>query len=136
MNSVNPTTLGAAQTVPPLHAIGDALAGLFENSPILAEIIDRRLSIMLPRLQAEQQAAAEAVQQNEELVDKHVAAAELKVTPQTIWTWYQRGDLPGAKVGNRILFRLGDVRALLKIKTLPDGRRKYARRAATNQKSR
>lgn len=130
MNSTNSATLGAAQ------AASDALAGLLENSPVLTGIIDRRISIMFPQLQAEQQAAAEAAQQNEERVDKHVAAAELKVTPQTIWTWYQRGDLPGVKVGNRILFRLGDVRSLLRIKTLPDGRRKYARRAATNQKSR
>jgi hypothetical protein len=87
-------------------------------------------------LQAEQQAAAESIQQNDKRVDKYGAAAECHVTPQTIWTWYKHDKLPGAKVGNRILFRLGDIRALLKAQTLPDGRRKHARRTAANQKSR
>ncbi len=135
MDNIKSSVLGASQPILPPHTLGEAFAPLLTDAPFLVEMIDRRIRGMFPQLQAEQQAAVEATQQNEKLVDKHVAAAECHVAPQTIWTWHRRGDLPGTMVGNRILFRLGDIRALLKNQTLPNGRRKYARRT-TAQKSR
>lgn len=131
MDNVQSSILGASHPATPLLALGEALGSLLAENPFMVEMVDRRIR----HIQAEQQAATEAVQQNEKLVDKHTAAAECHVAPQTIWAWYRRGDLPGKMAGNRLLFRLGDVRALLKNQTLPDGRRKYARRTSS-QKSR
>ena len=86
-------------------------------------------------LEEKAEAAAEA-DRNEEIDTVRSAAAILKVREQTIYELFKSGKLAGYKVGRAVRFKRGEVLAVLKAQTLPDGRRKYARRAATNKKSR
>lgn len=106
---------------------------------LLYELVDERvessLRIKQAALQSEQENADAEAQRNEQRIDKYAVAERLSVTTQTVWEYYRKDLLPGVKVGNRILFRRGDVEALLQVQTKPDGRRKYARRTSP-QKSR
>jgi hypothetical protein len=132
METIYSTPLVGRANPPLPPAVSKLAALIFE---LVDEQVERSLRLKQAELKDEQAAAEAETIRNEKRIDKHVAAAECHVTPQTIWTWYQKGTLRGAKVGNRILFRLGDVKALLKDKTQPDGRRKYSRRTTTNEKS-
>jgi hypothetical protein len=120
----------------PLPPSLSKLAEVF--APLFAEIDQharRAAREEYAKLQVEQADAEIEAQRNEQRIDKYAAAERLSVTTQTVWEYYRKDLLPGVKVGNRILFRRGDVEALLQVQTKPDGRRKYARRA-TNQKGR
>jgi excisionase family DNA binding protein len=79
------------------------------------------------RLQAEQVDASAEARRNEEPLNVKQAATLLGITPQTVWEWQKRGTLPSYRLGNRIMFRRGEVLAALKAQTQHDGRRKYAR---------
>ena len=52
----------------------------------------------------------------------------LDVVPQTVLEWRKRGFLVGYKIGHRVYFKRSEVLAALKVQSMPDGRRKYARR--------
>jgi excisionase family DNA binding protein len=112
---------------------------LAKLAALLYELVDERvessLRVKQAALQSEQENADAEAQRNEQRIDKYAVAERLGVTTQTVWEYYRKDLLPGVKVGNRILFRRGDVEALLQVQTKPDGRRKYARRPG-NQKGR
>lgn len=86
------------------------------------------------RLQAEQVDASAEARRNEEPLNVKQAAALLGITPQTAWEWQKRGTLPSYRLGNRIMFRRGEVLAALQAQTQPDGRRKYARQQIPSAK--
>ena len=52
----------------------------------------------------------------------------LDVVPQTVLEWRKRGFLIGYKIGHRVYFKRLEVLQALKVQSMPDGRRKYARR--------
>lgn len=52
----------------------------------------------------------------------------LDVAPQTVHQWRKKGFLTGYKLGHRVYFKHSEVLAALKVQSMPDGRRKYARR--------
>lgn len=133
MESIHSPSLASSVSLPPQSSF-------IRLAALLNELVDERVESSLRTKQAEirreQEAAATEAQRLQKHVDKFVVAERLNVAPQTVWEYYRKDLLPGVKIGNRILFRLADVEALLKTQTKPDGRRKYARRVTTNQKSR
>ena len=78
------------------------------------------------RLQAENTSASTAT--NDELLSVEKTAELLDVVPQTVFDWRKRGILIAYKIGNRVYFKRLEVLAALKVQSMPDGRRKYARR--------
>lgn len=87
------------------------------------------------RLSAEQAAATAEADENQIIDTVRTAAAVLNVREQTVYEWIKDNKLKSYKVGRAVRLKRSDVLAALKAQTLPDGRRKYARRAATKQKS-
>jgi hypothetical protein len=128
--------------IPPTTTQGTSLSALTTDWAIFAPLLNvidqtsrRAAREEYAKLQTEQAAAEAKARRDEEPIDNKEAATLLGVIPQTTWEYYRKGLLNGSKVGGRILFRRGDVLALLQSQTNLDGRRKYARRATT-QKSR
>ena len=65
---------------------------------------------------------------SDELLTVEKTAELLNVVPQTILCWRKSGILTGYRMGNRVYFKRSEVLAALKVQSMPDGRRKYARR--------
>jgi hypothetical protein len=87
------------------------------------------------RLLNEQAASSTKKEKDEELLNKPQTAALLNIRPKTVDAWKTKGILPSHKLGGRIFYKRGEVLAALQAQTQPDGRRKYARRAAANKKT-
>src|SRR5215471_106383 len=47
--------------------------------------------------------------ESEGWVDQMVAAQHLKISRRTLYLWMQRGDIPYARLGRSVRFRLSDV---------------------------
>ena len=87
------------------------------------------------QLLAERETAAAEADRNERTLTVREAAAKLNMREQTVYTWVKTGKLQAYNVGRAVRLKLGDVQAALTAHTQPDGRRKYARRAANNKKA-
>jgi excisionase family DNA binding protein len=87
-------------------------------------------------LLAEQAAAAVEADRNDEVLTVQQAADILGMRPQTVYEWIKAGKLPSYNMGRSVRLKRGQVLAALQAQTQPDGRRKYARRATTNKKTR
>ena len=101
------------------------------------EELDRRwvqtAEQVFAKLTAQQAANGAARERAEELLNKPQAAALLGVRPKTVDAWKSKGTLPSYRLGGRIFYKRGEVMAALEAQTQPDGRRKYARRAANKK---
>lgn len=65
---------------------------------------------------------------NDDLLSVEKTAELLDVVSQTVLSWRKSGILTGYRMGNRVYFKRSEVLAALKVQSMPDGRRKYARR--------
>lgn len=81
---------------------------------------------------AESAAAAVEAEQNDQVLTVQQAAGLLGIRPQTVYEWIKAQKLTAFKVGSAVRLKRGQVLAALRAQTQPDGRRKYARRAASN----
>ena len=86
-------------------------------------------------LQAEQAEATDEADRNDQVLTVAQTAELLGLQPQSVYEWIKAGKLQAFKMGRAVRLKRGQVMAALQAQTLPDGRRKYARRA-TNKKSR
>lgn len=127
-----PAFVGSPFTVPPTNW-AEILTPLFAEIDRQSRRAAREEYELLLAEQAE--AAAEA-DRNDEVLTAPQVAAIFQMREQTVYEWFKSDKLKGYKVGRAVRFKRGEVMAALKAQTKPDGRRKYARRAATNKKSR
>lgn len=86
-------------------------------------------------LLAEKAEAAAETDRNDQVLTVAQTAELLGMQPQSVYEWIKAGKLQSFKMGRAVRLKRGQVMAALQAQTLPDGRRKYARRA-TNKKSR
>lgn len=131
---MSPTTFGRSQQ--PSATITQGVEFL---TPFFEEIdrrVDRRVVEAVDRALAQKAADTAEQVKNEELLNDLQAAELLGVKRKTVHSWKQKGILPSHRLGGRVFYKRGEVLAALESHTQPDGRRKYARRAATNQTSR
>lgn len=125
----------------PFHQIGFGLPPnqlITEWGDIVAAIVSltrRAAREEYERIAAEQAATAAETDENQIIDTVRTAAAILNVREQTVYEWIKDNKLKSYKVGRAVRLKRGDVLAALKAQTLPDGRRRYARRTVTNQKS-
>ena len=137
--------VSATRTPYPIHP---AFAGSLLNVPptdwakILIKLLEAfdRQSRQAAReeyklLLAEQAEAAAEADRNDQVLTVAQTAELLGLQPQSIYEWIKAGKLQAFKMGRAVRLKRGQVMAALQAQTLPDGRRKYARRA-TNKKSR
>ena len=137
--------VSATRTPYPIHP---AFAGSLLNVPptdwakILIKLLEAfdRQSRQAAReeyklLLAEQAEATAEADRNDQVLTVAQTAELLGLQPQSVYEWIKAGKLQAFKMGRAVRLKRGQVMAALQAQTLPDGRRKYARRA-TNKKSR
>lgn len=128
-----PTSTGYGRNNSTPLLLADSLAAFFDDFERRQELRTRAL---FSQLLAEQADQAVQKEKDEELLSKRQTAEELGgVRTKTVDAWTAKGLLTRYRVGGRIFYKRGEVRAALQEQTQPDGRRKYAR-GATNKNSR
>ena len=86
-------------------------------------------------LLAEKAEATAEADRNDQVLTVAQTAELLGMQPQSVYEWIKAGKLQAFKLGRAVRLKRGQLMAALQAQTLPDGRRKYARRTA-NKKSR
>lgn len=97
--------------------------------------VDQRVTEAVARALAQKDIEAAEQEKSEELLNDQQAAELLGVKRKTVHVWKQKGILPSHRLGGRVFYKRGEVLAALNANTQVDGRRRYARRTVTNQKS-